>query len=393
MPLRAYIEDKEIVSIDLNDEEWSALKARLKAKEIVLTLPCCGQEGFLRTSNRGLKHFVHLKSANPCDWKPESAEHLKAKVAIMEACREQGWDAIPEFSEADWRADVLAVQGGKRIAFEVQWSRQTYEETRLRQERYKASNVRGCWFFRIAPKEMSDYDKTLVADKETPAFKIFKDENSNILAQVGKVQMPLKALISNLLARKLKFCEHIRMAPKQKITIIFFEMKCWKCGTLQYCYTVEPSLKSVCNCDFDVERSSWDDHDIDKHPGVYAAVQDFLQTEEGRQLKVGPVKKRYSRTVADSYLSHGCYYCDAIFGDFHLIEEKLYAFTGVYTIIDNALMPKSNLYGGFSVCSITSSFFIGVILRFFPLRAELFPPDGLLLPQGRQCSVKFVTPL
>jgi len=38
--------------------------------------PCCGQEGFLRTSNRGLKHFVHLKSANPCDWKPESAEHL-----------------------------------------------------------------------------------------------------------------------------------------------------------------------------------------------------------------------------------------------------------------------------------------------------------------------------
>jgi len=325
MPLRAYIEDKEIVSIDLNDEEWSALKARLKAKKTVLILPCCGQEGFLRTSSKGLKHFVHLKSANPCDWKPESAEHLKAKVAIMEACREQGWDAIPEFSEADWRADVLAVQGGKRIAFEVQWSRQTYEETRLRQERYKASNVRGCWFFRIAPKEMSDYDKTLVADKETPAFKIFKDENSNILAQVGKVQMPLKALISNLLARKLKFCEHIRIAPKQKITIIFFEMKCWKCGALQYCYTVEPSLKSVCNCDFDVERSSWDDHDIDKHPGVYAAVQDFLQTEEGRQLKVGPVKKRYSRTVADSYLSHGCYYCDAIFGDFHLIEEKLYA--------------------------------------------------------------------
>ena len=69
MPLRAHIEDKVIVSIDLNDEEWSVLKARLKAKEIVLTLPCCGQEGFLRTSNRGLKHFVHSKSANPCDWK------------------------------------------------------------------------------------------------------------------------------------------------------------------------------------------------------------------------------------------------------------------------------------------------------------------------------------
>lgn len=70
---------------------------------------------------------------------------------------------------------------------------------------------------------MSDYDKTLVADKEIPAFKILKDENSNILAHVGSVQMPLKALISNLLARKLKFCEHIRSAPKQKVTIIFLK--------------------------------------------------------------------------------------------------------------------------------------------------------------------------
>lgn len=42
MPLRAYIEDKEIVSIDLNDEEWSALKARLKAKEIVVILFVAG---------------------------------------------------------------------------------------------------------------------------------------------------------------------------------------------------------------------------------------------------------------------------------------------------------------------------------------------------------------
>ena len=150
-----------------------------------------------------------------------------------------------------------------------------------------------------------------------------------------------------------------------------------ECGTLQYCYTVEPSLKSVCNCDFDVERSSWDDHDIDKHPGVYAAVQDFLQTEEGRQLKVGPVKKRYSRTVADSYLSHGCYYCDAIFGDFHLIEEKLYAFTGVYTIIDNALMPKSTYMVDSPCVPSRPPFLLGLYFGLCSLRTEMFRPQRL----------------
>ena len=38
-------------------------------------------------------------------------------------------------------------------------------------------------------------------------------------------------------------------------------------------------------------------------------------------------------------------------------------------------------------------FFIVVILRLYSVAGVTFPPDGLLLPQGRQCSFKFVTPL
>ena len=50
MPLRAYIDNEEIISIDQTDEQWIELKKRLKAKECVLTLPCCRQEGSLRKS-------------------------------------------------------------------------------------------------------------------------------------------------------------------------------------------------------------------------------------------------------------------------------------------------------------------------------------------------------
>ncbi len=59
MPLRAYINEQEIISIDLSDDEWNKLKADIKSKKSVLTLPCCGQEGYLRVSSKGLKHFVH----------------------------------------------------------------------------------------------------------------------------------------------------------------------------------------------------------------------------------------------------------------------------------------------------------------------------------------------
>ncbi|MDR2886942.1 MAG: hypothetical protein LBV26_02910 [Bacteroidales bacterium] len=155
MPLRAYIDNEEIVSIDLTDEQWNDLKKRIKSKDSLLTLPCCKQEGFLRTSSKGLKHFVHSKSNYNCDWEPESPEHLRAKIAIMEACRENGWKAIPEFSETNWRADVLAIQNEKKIAFEVQWSKQTFEETKFRQDRYKESNSKGLLVFSNSTKRIT----------------------------------------------------------------------------------------------------------------------------------------------------------------------------------------------------------------------------------------------
>ena len=318
MPLRAYIDNEEIISIDQDETQWNDLKKRLKSKESVLALPCCKQEGFLRTSSKGLRHFVRAKSQNTCDWKPESPEHLRAKIDIIEACKENGWEAIPEYSETNWRADVLAIQNDKRIAFEIQWSKQTFEETKFRQNRYKEANVRGCWFFRTAPKELTDYNGSILANKEIPAFKIFKDENSNIIAQLEKRQLPLKSLVDSLLKRQLKFCEHIRLKPKQDVTIVLFNASCLRCHRPQHLWTVYLNLLTVCNRNY----ANWPDDDIDKSPQIYEAVKQFLQTERGKHLKIGQLKKRYSKRDRKSYLSHGCFYYDEIFSDFFMDLDK-----------------------------------------------------------------------
>jgi len=323
VPLRAYINSEEIISIDQDEKQWDDLKKRLKFKEFFLTLPCCNQEGFLRTSSKGLKHFVHAKSNNICDWKTESQDHLRAKIEIIEACKENDWKAIPEFSETNWRADVLAIQSDKRIAFEVQWSKQTFEDTKFRQYRYKESNVRGCWFFRTAPKELREYDENLVADKEIPAFKIFKDENANITAQLKQTKLPLKSLVDSLLKRKIKFFEHTRLKPKQKVTIVFFDTRCWKCYEPQHLWTVEQNLLTVCNQDYYLMNSMWDDDGIDKVQKIYQAIKQFVKSEIGKNLKIGELKERFSKTIEESYLSHGCFYCDSIFGDWFLNTEKI----------------------------------------------------------------------
>lgn len=45
MPLRACIDNQEIISVDLTDDEWNHLKLQLRTDQSSLTLPCCSGEG------------------------------------------------------------------------------------------------------------------------------------------------------------------------------------------------------------------------------------------------------------------------------------------------------------------------------------------------------------
>jgi hypothetical protein len=39
--------------------------------------------------------------------------------------------------------------------------------------------------------------------------------------------------------------------------------------------------------------------------------------------QVGEIKKRASRTAGETYLSNGCFHCDALLGNFFLFQEEL----------------------------------------------------------------------
>lgn len=185
MPFSAIIDGERKISIFFSDEDWLAL--RLKNKKIILT--CCGGEGYSRKSKYGEKHFVHkYQTENRCvNWKPESEDHLRIKAKLFNSIKNyaQNWQVDVEVYGKKWIADVLATKDNIKLAFEIQLSPQTLEDTIKRQNEYTNSNIKSCWLFWDTPRNRELF---LPPKKELPVFFIdsynYKLNNDNLYINI-----------------------------------------------------------------------------------------------------------------------------------------------------------------------------------------------------------------
>lgn len=337
MPLKCLRGGEEIYAFNIgSNEAWESLrKNNLKAKD--LRMPCCGAAVVLRTSKLGTKHFAHVRIGQ-CTTAPETAEHLLAKMAVVEAIRRTDWKPLPEqtgntSAGEEWRADVLAVKGNAKVAFEIQWSRQDQIETERRQKRYAEAGVRGLWLFR---------QKDFPVEQKTPAFRlVYEPEGRSFLILLPSPfydsnwaardkqdtmswgqSIPLPAFVSGSLNGQLHFAPVLgRTMPVevQSVTI-----PCWKC---------KKPTGVVIGLNFAASRNLPGHPDIpttiyelsDALPGGDAVVMSLLPAHLLMQHGIGVIKPRYSKTAGGEYLSNGCIHCDALQGRFF---EHEYAFDG-----------------------------------------------------------------
>jgi competence protein CoiA len=246
-----------------------------------------------------------------------------AKTIIAKAALAEGWDVQTEArgvtpaGEA-WIADVLASKGKAKVAFEVQWSTQDDAETRRRQRQYADSQIRGLWFFKQTRFE---------SDKELPAFNLAFDGESlfsvGLPARYGDYAFRHRSRnavdwqqieeIGQFVCRALR--GELRWAPAVggtfPVKCSCVDVDCWKCKRrTALVISLEVDIASRFP---DHPNFSFGIYDLEGHEDLLRKV---IPDPQRIAAGVGPLKKRYSKTRKESYLSNGCRHCDAIQGQF-----------------------------------------------------------------------------
>lgn len=309
MPLLALVDGLRTVSTVLSDEEWRALQADARAGRRSVRLPYCNTPAYLRTSKLGIRHFAHRNVSDCPDHSKETGQHLLAKNIIMQAARAVGWEAETEVRRGSWVADVLARNGERTVAFEVQWSAQTRAEFERRQARYTADGVDAVWFTR--------YERSVpLARRDLPIFQmVFAEGDLN--AVVNQTTMGMTEAVTALLTNRIGFRDHVATGRPGTIYVACFEYPCYRCNAVSMIWdVVRESMEGPCGTTAELPSGTlW----AQERPEAGAQIRRRVAVEATRiGVPLATLGRRFSRTAGGSYMAFSCPGCDALFGDWFL---------------------------------------------------------------------------
>lgn len=245
-------------------------------------------------------------------------EHSRIQSQIAANCAALGRAVTQEHQGEGWRADVLAIKGSKVIAFEVQWSGQSLARTLARQARYSQAGIDCCWLFQKPPHKLEHERPDL------PIFYVSKAADGQFTVSLsGRAEIPLDVFVEQFLEGGVRFCKAARTKRDQSVTLVFYEMPCWKCGVMNHLYYVDGPVFASCNAEIQPNEALWESNRFGHRPEVIAAAREFLSSPQGSHLRLGEIKPRHSNTVGKAYVSFGCYACDSIFGDWYVMNAEL----------------------------------------------------------------------
>lgn len=245
-------------------------------------------------------------------------KHDRIQMEIVSACHSLGIEAIQECRGDGWRADIYVPNNGNPIAFEIQLSAQSLRRTLERQSKYIRDGIIGCWLFENPVAKLSDERPDL------PLFYVEDRPDSNLQVNLGdRRKVDLHTFLKNFVSSNIQFKSVAVTKTKQLVNLVFYGMECWKCHEMNHLFYVDTPFYSACNAKIQPSEALWESNSMQYRPEIIELAQKFVVSRKDLDLKLGQIKKRFSKTIEDSYMSFGCYKCDSIFGDWFIMEAKI----------------------------------------------------------------------
>ncbi len=239
----------------------------------------------------------------------KTALHELAQLQIVKACNQLGMQAQMEYVGNGWRADVFIQYNCKKYAFEIQLTPQSLKKTQERQEKYIKDGIICCWLFEKEPSRQR------LELEDLPIFRLIQEDDSLMVSLKGRKTLALDIFVKDFITDKIKFCKTLRPLPR--VNVVFVEMPCWKCGSMNHFYYIAP-FSSACNTEIFHDEAMWTSDKFLFRPEILRKIHEYASSDEGKYLILATIKERYSSVVGNSYMSFGCSCCDSIFGDFYI---------------------------------------------------------------------------
>jgi len=273
MPLRALINGTEYLAPGISSKQWEFLRERVRSHEYSLVLPCCRSRGFLRTSSRGLFHFVHAPRST-CVHRHESPLTLQISTAIIRAAMELKYPATADVMAAGMRIPVVITLPEKeaKLAFLGYDRKYSLKNIPSLHAKLLSAKIRPCWLIyesSLTAKDPSPNNGPLLG--EIPCFLISSAGDQVDLP--GRMNFPLVTFLSALLRGAYHYRAVYRIRNPELVSVLLYRMPCPSCQKEVFVYNLSGRHHSICGVELDAM-------DLDRYrPEVLAAFRKSMQVK------------------------------------------------------------------------------------------------------------------
>ena len=233
--------------------------------------------------------------------KERSISKTEFMTAVLQICENEGWKYKKYYKVNAWKADILISAESQNIAISAFSSASAVAKS-------MPQGLEGVKWYGLILSPKKDTVSSL------PCFSLHRNEDA-VHVVIAENNVSLESFIKKALENKIV---HLTKAKITAVDVLFEQVECYFCHEPHFIHYVRYLIDEKGKKRDLAYVDDYDLPDLRFGEEILDVIKYYIDSHPEKGIVMGEVKKRYSRTMEQSYMSFGCPKCDGILGDFYL---------------------------------------------------------------------------